>query len=186
MRQARRFRYCGCGARLALVEGQRAEIDEVAHRGVVTGLGDHRAAVGVAEQDDIALDRVEHATDPVGITMEVREGAGVSTMAGEVDRHGGHHGGGQQRHHPVEAPGAVPAAVDEDRSRGHPLIMHHRAARVLHRRDPREPHDSDEAYEAVLHPPEHLRNTRSVSRRRTERKNPRHQRGGSYRLATDA
>ena len=98
------------GDDLALVEGERGDVDEPLDRGVGTGVGDDRAAVAVADEHDV-VETVEHGTDVVGV--------GVEVGAGQVD------GGGryallvEAREHLGPAPRPVPGAVDEDdRSHG--------------------------------------------------------------------
>ena len=96
--------------RLTVVEREGAQVDEVAYRGMDAGLGDHRAAVRVAEQHDVAVDRVERVAH--------RGDVGLESLTGEID--GAHvdtrvaHEG----HDAFEAPGSVPRAVDEHDGRG--------------------------------------------------------------------
>jgi hypothetical protein len=76
--------------------------------------GDDRTPVGVAKENDIAIDSVENGDDASCITMQVGKGTGVVAVAWEIYRDGGNICGSQERHHPLKAPRTVPSAVNKN------------------------------------------------------------------------
>ena len=104
--------------RLALVEHEGRQVDEVTHAlGAGGGLGDDDAAVGVADDDLVARGVVEHLAHGAGVVVEVAAG----DHARQVDRHDVEAVAAQAADHLVPAPGAVPGAVDEHHGR---LLRH--------------------------------------------------------------
>ena len=83
------------------------------------GLGDHGAAVGVADQQDVAVDAVEHGPHRRRIAVQVDEGAAVVSVAGQVDRDDVRGPGPAAGRHPIPAPGPVPRAVHQHDRRAH-------------------------------------------------------------------
>ena len=67
----------------SVVDHERAEVHEVAHRRMHAGFGDHRAAVGVAEQHAVAVEAVEHLPYARRVGVQVTERTRVVAVARE-------------------------------------------------------------------------------------------------------
>ncbi len=109
----------GGHARLAFVERERSEVHEVTHRRMHACLGDHCAAVRVAEQHARTLDRVEHLAHPSGVGVQVTERTWICAVTGKVDRDRRDPCVGQSVEHPLEAPRPMPGPMDEHHRRSH-------------------------------------------------------------------
>ena len=76
--------------RLVTVEHEGGEVHQVSHmscrRGAHGGLGDHRAAVAVADEHHRPIEGVDHVGDVLGVAVEVAERQGGRAVAGQVDR----------------------------------------------------------------------------------------------------
>jgi hypothetical protein len=107
---------------LAVVEGERGQVDEMGDVGVeARGLGDHGAAVAVADQYGGPLDQVEDVGDGSCITVQIGERSGGDAVSGQVDRVRRNAAGVECGLQCGEAPRSVPRAMDEhDRMRSAP------------------------------------------------------------------
>ena len=88
------------------------------------GLGDDRAAVGVADEHDGARQGVEHLADPLRVAVQVGELAVVLAVARQVDGDDGQAGGASsaitrsQDHAPCHAPCTSTTVTSSSGTRG--------------------------------------------------------------------
>ncbi len=73
--------------RLAAFGPVRGQVDAVADGRVVGEFGDHHAAVGVAEEGDRTVDRIDEGTDVCSVVLEIAEVVRVRADAGELVNH---------------------------------------------------------------------------------------------------
>jgi len=81
---------------------------------MVARLGDDGPAVGVPQQDDRRVERVEDVPHPLRVPVQVGQRSGVAAVAGKVGRHDVHAGIAQRADHALPAPRAVPCPMHED------------------------------------------------------------------------
>jgi len=110
--------------RLALVEVEGCDVDEVRHLGVQSRLGDHHATVGVTYEDDGLVKSIQRRSDRIRITVKVGECSRIGSMPGEIDCRCPDTASNQQCPEGIPAPSSVPRSVNEkDRFRVHWLIL---------------------------------------------------------------
>ena len=119
VRQRRRFVDGRRSARLPSLEREGTQIYKMLYRGMDACFGDDGAAVGVAEQYDVAINSVKAGEHARSVTVEVGEAPSILAVAGEVDRNSRNICFPEERHHPVKAPSTVPGTVDKHNRCGH-------------------------------------------------------------------
>ena len=108
---------CVLRRRLPDLERERSEVDEVRDCRVHAGLGHHRAAVGVADEHRVAVERVERRRGRTRRRRGAsRRGDDTDGRSTATDRSTGRV---EPRDHLLPAPRAVPGAVDEHDGAAH-------------------------------------------------------------------
>ena len=103
--------------------GNAAQVDEVPDRGMGAGLRDDGAAVGVTEEHDRTVRAVQGLGDTGGVAMEIGGRPPIRPVTGEVDGDCLDAVCCEQWDDPIEAPRAVPGAVDENYARAHGRVL---------------------------------------------------------------